>query len=259
MPHNSARTGAPAVLRVHRPSTVDLIATELRNAIYSGGLPTGSPLREVEISRQLGVSRSPLREAAQRLVQEGLLTAIPGQGLRVASVGEDRLADLFEARIAVESHAARLLIRNNDDGALTKVKAAFDQLSEAVKGTDARAIGDADLDFHFALVDGAGNARLTRYMSTLVVETRLASFSSQDGYVVRREITPTHRAIMAALESGDVEAATAAIAQHLTEAVARMTGKLAERGIEVETVAEVPEPGAIYELEPIGHAPGTIA
>ena len=75
MPQNSAPAGAPAFLRVHRPSTVDLIATELRNAVYSGGLPVGSPLREVEISRQLGVSRSPLREAAQRLVQEGLLTA----------------------------------------------------------------------------------------------------------------------------------------------------------------------------------------
>ena len=257
MPHNSAPAGAPAFLRVHRPSTVDLIATELRNAIYSGGLPVGSPLREVEISRQLGVSRSPLREAAQRLVQEGLLTAIPGQGLRVATVSEDRLPDLFEARIAVETHAARILIRNNDAGALTKVTAAFDHLVEAVKGTDARTIGDADLDFHFALVEAAGNTRLTRYMSTLVVETRLASFSSKEGYVVRRDVTPSHQAIMASLKAGDAEAAAAAIAEHLTEATARMTGELAERGIEVETVAGAPEPGAVYELGPIDHTPGS--
>jgi DNA-binding GntR family transcriptional regulator len=251
MPHPSAHRNAPAVLRVHRPSTVDLIATELRNAIYSGALAVRSPLREVEIARQLGVSRSPLREAAQRLVQEGLLTAKPGQGMRVAVIGEDRLDDLFEARVAVESHAARMIIDKHDDAAVAKVQRAFDHLLQAAEGNDARAIGDADLDFHFALVDAADNAHLSRYMSTLVVETRLAAFSSKRGYIVRKDITQSHHGIMAALQDWDAEAAADAIREHMVEAVDRLTGVLEERGIHVETVTEEPAPAGAYALGPI--------
>ncbi|EMY35692.1 GntR family transcriptional regulator [Arthrobacter crystallopoietes BAB-32] len=252
MLQNPVQATAPTVLKVHRPSTVDLIAAELRKAIYSGALQVRAPLREVEIAGQLGVSRSPLREAAQRLVQEGLLTAHPGQGLRVAYVDEDRLDDLFEARIAVESHAARMIIDRNDDDAIAAVEKALARLKEAAEGDDARAIGDADLDFHLALVQAAGNAHLTQYMSTLVIETRLASYSSKEGYVVRRDVTPTYHAIVDALKAGDGDAAADAIREQLAAAVDRLTGKLAERGVEVDTVAEEAKPADGYSLGPIG-------
>src|SRR5690606_23013631 len=96
---------APSVFRVERLSTVDHIAIELRKAIFSGGLPVGRSLGEVEMAAQLGVSRSPLREAAQRLVQEGLLVAIPGRGLSVPEITGAQVEDLYEARLAIESQA----------------------------------------------------------------------------------------------------------------------------------------------------------
>jgi DNA-binding GntR family transcriptional regulator len=97
-PPGADLTTAPSFSPVTRPSTVDLIQTELRNAVYAGVLTVGSSIREVEIANQLGVSRGPLREAAQRLVQEGLLVATPGRGMRVATIGRDRLPALYEAR-----------------------------------------------------------------------------------------------------------------------------------------------------------------
>ena len=103
----------PLVKMVRRPSTVDLIAVELRNAIYSGTLLPGSSVREAEVASQLGVSRGPLRESAQRLVQEGLLVARPGAGLRVATVGADQVAELYAARLATLSHRDGYVVRTD--------------------------------------------------------------------------------------------------------------------------------------------------
>lgn len=252
MAQHVSHAGAPAVFRVARASTVDLIARELRNAIYSGALGVGTQLGEVEIAQQLGVSRSPLREAAQRLVQEGLLTATPGRGLRVSLIEGDQIDDLYAARTAVESEAVRLLVQNNDAAALAAVESAFETLVTASEGTDPRTIGNADLDFHWALVDASGSARLRRYMSTLVLETRIASFSLSRGYVVRRNISDSHQNILDAVRSGDADAAASAVTVHMKEAVARLRGHDTEQGIEVETVQEPHSTGAI-PLAPISH------
>lgn len=232
-----------------RASTVDLIARELRNAICSGALGVGTQLGEIEIARQRGVSRSPLREAAQRLVQEGLLTATPGRGLRVSTIEGGQTTDLYAARNAVESEAVRLLIKNDDADALAVVESAYENLVSASHGRDPRTIGDSDLDFHWALVDASGSLRLRRYMPTLVLETRIASFSVSQGYVVRRDVEESHESILAAIRAGDADAAVAAVGALMDKAVARLTGVDAS-GLDVETVEEPHHTGAIA-LEPL--------
>lgn len=247
MPQSTPRSGAPAsVFRVPRTSTVDLIAVELRNAIFSGALPVGSQIGEVDISSQLGVSRSPLREATQRLVQEGLLTATPGRGLRVSKIGPQHVADLYAARLAIESASLRIIMQRHDSDAITQLDEALETLADVSKGTDARAIGNADIAFHEALVDAAGSRRLSLYMSTLVIETRIASFSSPDGYAVRRSVSPTYRTLLDAIGAGDVDAAVSALALQFDDAVSRLVGKDAE----VETV-ETPPDAVPPSFEPI--------
>ena len=86
---------------LRRDSTPERIATQLRSGIVSGRLPPGQALREVEIARQLGVSRGPVREAFQRLIQEGLLEAHPARGVFVPQLTADDIADLYLARSAV--------------------------------------------------------------------------------------------------------------------------------------------------------------
>ncbi|TQO22220.1 GntR family transcriptional regulator [Paramicrobacterium agarici] len=247
MPQSSTRTGAPiSVFRVPRTSTVDLIAIELRNAIFSGALPVGSQIGEVEISSQLGVSRSPLREATQRLVQEGLLTATPGRGLRVSRIGPEHVSDLYVARLAVESEAIRIIIDRADPEALALLEKQFEALVEVSEGTDARSIGDADIAFHQKLVDAAGSRRLSHYMSTLIIETRIASFSSPDGYAVRRSVSPTYTTLLDAIRNADADAAVSALAVQFDDAVSRLVGKDAE----VETV-ETPPDAVPPSFEPI--------
>lgn len=253
MPRQAGRPGQPgSVFRVARRSTVDLIAAELRNAIFSGALPVGSALGEVEISSQLGVSRSPLREATQRLVQEGLLTATPGRGLRVTRIGPDDVPDVYTARSAVEGHAVRLIAERPGRRPVGTLVGALAVLERVSAGEDARAIGDADLAFHQAVVDAAGSIRLSRAMETLVIETRIATFSMADGYAVRRSVSPTYQELIDALESGDVTAAIGALDLQFSDAVARLTGTSGE----VDTVE--PTPGApAPTFEPIDPSAST--
>src|SRR5699024_6005339 len=89
------------VFPVARTSTVDLIAIALHNAIFSGALEVGTPIRQIEKAAQVGVCRGPVREAARRLVQARLLTAVPGRGLRVGTSTADHVADPYPARAAV--------------------------------------------------------------------------------------------------------------------------------------------------------------
>lgn len=238
---------APFLSPVTRPSTVDLIVRELRDAIYSGALRVGTPIREVEIAGQLGVSRGPFREAAQRLVQEGLLTATPGRGLSVVTIGRERIPALYAARATVETTAARLAVARASDAEVAAVRGAYDALVEAGRSEDARRIGDADLTLHWTLVAAAGNPWLLRWMTTLIVEVRVASFTVSDEYAVRRDSAASHADIVERLEARDADGLVAAIATNLDGAVERLT---APQDADVETLEE-PHPVPPPRLDPI--------
>lgn len=229
MAHATSRPRASTtVLPVARTSTVDLIAEELRSAIYAGVLPVGSALREVDIASQLGVSRSPFREAAQRLVQEGLLTNFPGRGLRVTHITGDEVIDVYRARLAIESEAVSVICDAHatlHQRHLIEITRSFDLLVAASSGDDPWSIGDADLTFHQTLVDQAQSKRLSRHMSTLVIETRIISLSAQDGYSVRKSVSPTYNTLISALTARDTHRAIAALSQQFSDAIDRLLGR----------------------------------
>jgi len=213
----------PFVVRVARPSTVDLVAEELRDAIFTGSLPPGSSIMEVHLANQLGVSRGPLREATQRLVQQGLLTAHPGRGLYVAVIEADQAGDVYRARFAVEAEALRALVKNPTNDALTTLTSHLEALQDAITAGDAMTVGNAQLAFHQALVDLAGSQRLSHYMATLVIETRIAALSHPAGYTVAGELSPDHRQLITSIANGDILASLTCLHTLLTEAFKHLT------------------------------------
>lgn len=231
-----------AVLALERTSTVHLVAQELRKAILAGDLPVGGPIGEVEIAAQLGVSRGPLREAAQRLVQEGLLVSIPGRGMRVRRIGPDEVPDLYEARLAVEAHAARRLAQRPDRVQIAELEACLARLVSVSEGDEAVPIGDADIAFHRELVRLVGSERLSATIGTLLAETRIASLSEPDGYQVVREVSPTYRELIDAIAAGDGEAAVDALSRQFEAAVARLTGRDASAETVESSLATDPAP-----------------
>ena len=155
---------------VHQESTAALIARQLRDAIMHGRLEPGAQLSEAELSAQFGVSRGPLREAMQRLVQEGLLRSERNRGLFVIELAGDDVRDIYAARSAIESAAATMILRAADPAALAELRSACASMTKAAKKKDMVGLSDADLRFHEVLVTQSGSPRLMRMHETLIVE-----------------------------------------------------------------------------------------
>ncbi len=202
-------------------STPELIADRLRSEILDGRFAPDDQLSEVEISRQLKVSRGPIREAMQRLIQEGLLRAERNRGVFVVQLNADDIRDVYLARAAVERAAASVVAEHQPAGALAALQQIVNDLSASVGG----AWGDLisyDLSFHQALVDAAGSRRLSRMFSTLSAETRLCLMRLEPFYERPAEVVAEHQAIVDALKAGDVQNVTRLIQAHMDASVVRL-------------------------------------
>ncbi|GAA0035697.1 GntR family transcriptional regulator [Brevibacterium metallidurans] len=222
-PHTSE---LPVLRRVVRSSTIDLVAEEIRNAIYRGSLLPGQAINEVRTAELLGVSRPSLREALQRLVSEGSVSHAPGRGAWVKRMGTEDIDDVYAVREAIEVQAVRMIIRGQRATAL--IDEALEALESVVDGSVARVIGDADLDFHHAIVACSGSPRLTTLMKASMVHTRLLSLSAPGGYEVRCDLIDVHRSLAEAIAAGDEEQAVGIVARISAEAVARLRNPASE-------------------------------
>jgi DNA-binding GntR family transcriptional regulator len=189
---------------VARSTASSRVTDALRAAILDGSMVPGAQLKETALADRLRVSRGPLREAVQRLVQEGLLWTQPHHGTFVVELGRDDVADIYLARRAVESTAAmRLMEMSDKTEALTSLEAAVSNLRTAVQDGGWSAVVAADIAFHERLVDSVKSKRLTRMFGTLAAETRLCMnllVASTDWV---RGVVADHRELVAALGGDD--------------------------------------------------------
>lgn len=215
---------------IDRRPTSDVIADELRRRIVEGDLAPGTQLGEVALADRLEVSRGPVREALQRLVQEGLAVAERHRGVFVATLDEHDAADVYVARAAVERSAALVLVRRGDAAAVDHLAELVEQMRAAAgrrpeRGTGTatswRRLADLDLAFHEALVDAAGSRRLTRMYGTLVAETRMVLAGLEQAYPDGATVVAEHDRLVAALRRGDEAEVLAAVDDHLQHATAR--------------------------------------
>ena len=207
---------------VPRRSTVEIISDELRSAIQYGSLAPGTQLGEADLAARLGVSRGPLREATQRLVQEGLLRSEPHRGLFVVSLDTDDIRDVYLARLAIERAACQLVMERNRGEALVQLTQALESLVSAARKRDRVAMSDADQAFHEVLVRAAGSPRLERMAQTLLVETRMCLGALQEKYPEPHELVEEHRVLVEAISDGDEERLLRLIAEHLTDPIHRL-------------------------------------
>jgi DNA-binding GntR family transcriptional regulator len=214
---------------LRRDSTPERIATQLRSGIVTGRLPPGQALREVEIARQLGVSRGPVREAFQRLIQEGLLEAHPARGVFVLQLTAGDIADLYLARGAVETTAAQLLARPGTARPIDELSAALSEL-EAAPVDDWNKLADLDLRLHEALVRSAGSKRLARMFDTLAAETRLCMVALEPFYPEPADLVTEHAEIVQAIQRRDAAAATQLLERHMADSVRRLVGRSGPAG-----------------------------
>jgi len=148
---------AASAIRIPRATFASMVTERLRTSIVTGSLKPGSQLSEVELANSFGVSRGPVREALQRLVQEGLLHSEPHRGVFIPVLTDDDVLDIYLAREALESAAIRSIVTNDTSAAASQALDQYvTQMEKAEAKGDWEAVGNFDLEFHVALVDASG-------------------------------------------------------------------------------------------------------
>jgi DNA-binding GntR family transcriptional regulator len=203
-------------------SLVDQVHRRLRRAILDGALGPGEPLRQEVLARELGISRTPLREALNRLASEGLIEFRPRRSAIVAEFAQRAIEEDYAARLIVEPAAARLAAKRRDPEALAALEAALRAGRRA--GGDADRQFDAARAFHVALVGAAGNPHLTRFVESLwggriapVFYARQARLSGRPEHDLAE-----HAEIVRLIAEGEAKAAAVAVEKHLTAALSAL-------------------------------------
>ena len=180
----------------------DDVYRSIRDAIVRGQLAPGEQLRDQELGAWLQVSRTPVREALQRLAQAGLVVAEPGRMTRVAP--EDPALILAARQIAAELHglAIDLAFPTLDEAALDEMEKANDRLSAALGAGDAEAAIAADDDFHEVALTRSGNPLIPDHLEVVTATLRRAEFL-HFGSVKGSASPEQHTEITAAVRAGE--------------------------------------------------------
>jgi DNA-binding GntR family transcriptional regulator len=195
-------------------SVVDQVHAILREQILNGELPRGSRLPQETIAAELGVSRTPLREALRRLASEGLVTLQPNHGATVAGLDFSDMHDAWVARLAIEPSAARLAADRREPDELERMAAA---IAAQRQGGDAASGLDANREFHLALVASSGNRHFDHFAHMLwVSRISVAIYTAQasesagvDGWA------DEHEAILVAITAADGDRAERLTRAHI--------------------------------------------
>jgi DNA-binding GntR family transcriptional regulator len=187
----------------------------LREYVVTGTIPLGARLDESSLAQELGVSRTPLREAIGRLTQEGLVEYRPYRGNFVRGFTVKQLNDLYEVRKALEALAIRTAVAKLTEQQLQTIREILDDVDAALQRGDLAAYGAADRRFHAAIAGFSENDVLVESLNRLTDQIQVArAIANRDPAVVER--TARERPlILSALESRDADAAARLMAEHI--------------------------------------------
>jgi DNA-binding GntR family transcriptional regulator len=190
----------------------------LRRRLADGTYPPGLHLREEDLAAQLGVSRTPVREALRRLDAEGWLRVVPNQGAFTQYWSPRDIEEVFDLRALLEAHAAERAAAAPDRRGLAEMEAACEAAEAALPGGDLAAletISDANVRFHRALWEMSGQARCRAILGNLaVLPMALRNFRNFDAAGLRRSLDQ-HREMIAAIAAGDAAWAGAVMRAHV--------------------------------------------
>lgn len=214
-------------------SYTDQVRETLIRAIADGALEAGSVYPMSLLAEQLGVSRTPVREALLQLQQRSLIRIERNQGVRILGRTTNDLRDVFQVREWLEVPAAQAAAERMTDEDQQALADCYARLREAANAGDPAEFALLDRDFHALILELSGNARVVR------VVTELREFLISHGYATTwtidalPEIARQHEPILAALTERDGPAAAAAMADHVRRTAAATINAASEDAADV--------------------------
>jgi DNA-binding GntR family transcriptional regulator len=191
------------------------------NAVMSHRLPPGTRLGEAEFCELYDVSRTTVRKALQRLAHDHIIELRPNRGAIVASPSPKEARDVFAARRALEREIVPLVVKRATPASLRAIRAAIEAEEAARRSADRAAWIRLGGEFHLLLAELAGNAVLQRFMAELVSRCSLiiALYENPGAPMCGNH---DHQELLALIERGDAQQATALIEHHLIEIEGRL-------------------------------------
>ncbi len=193
----------------------DMVFDVLMSAIMQGQLSPGERLLEVQLADEMGVSRTPVREAIRRLELEGFVVMVPRKGAYVAGLSINDVEEVYEIRTVLETLAVRLAAQRMQPADY----AQLDELSEKMRATWQEGNVDnwvsLDASFHELLYKFSRNERLVAMMNNIMEQLSRYRIISLANVEVRHNSLSEHQELIEALKRHDSEAAATAVAMHI--------------------------------------------
>ena len=213
--------------RGKRESRVDQAYAEIRRRILDNHYAPGHHVLEQELAADLGMSRTPVREALVRLQNERFVQLIPRHGMRVVPLSIQELREVYEVLTSLELTAIERLARADlDEEALAAIEKPVDEMDSAVKKKDVDAWAQADERFHRTLVTLCGNQRLAAMVETLWEQSHRARMTTVRLRASLDQSNREHRALLDAIRQGDWRQARTRHAKHRERAMAEIVNLL---------------------------------
>lgn len=213
-------TSDPQAGRGDRESLSERVYRTLRLRLRQRAYAPGQFLSESMLATELGVSRTPVREAVQRLAQEGVVTVIPKRGIMVAALTLDAVEEVYALREVLEGLAARLCaVRAASAGIVERLEAILARTAEAPDDIDV--LTALDHEFHAEIANGAANGRLASLLENMRDADLLQQYGLRDApHRARYRVASLneHRAVVDAIDAREADEAEAAMREHCRSA-----------------------------------------
>ena len=193
-------------------SLTDSAYTRLKRLIVTLGLPPGAAVDEGALQDQLGIGRTPIREAIQRLERDQFVRIVPRRGVFVTTVDVDELATLFETRSVIEPYAARLAAKRGTADAWEQMSA---ELARAERLKDSSKLLLVDRRCHEIMWEAAGNRYLTDTLEMLYTHSERVWHLYLRKVADMHTAVGEHREVLHALASGDADLAATLVESHV--------------------------------------------
>ncbi|WP_193753507.1 GntR family transcriptional regulator [Aureimonas ureilytica] len=212
--------------RISRTSLHDTIVGRLRDMIIEGALEPGTRLHEGQLGEQLGVSRTPLREAIKYLASEGLVELIPSRGATVRRFDRKDVHDMLVVIRELEHLAGRLACEAGTDAGIAAVRRAHDAMMERYRAGDRLAYYKLNQEIHTRIVELSGNSALAHVHAGLQMRLKRVRFIAHEGAEKWAAAVAEHEEMIVALEKRDGPALAEILTRHLSRAWERVENML---------------------------------
>ncbi len=214
------------VIPIERPTLHTIVVSRIRDMIIEGSLPVGVRIHEGQLGEQLGISRTPLREALKVLASEGLVDLIPSRGAVVTTLTPKAAQDMLDVLKQLEAMAAPLICRNATDEEIGEIRRLHDEMLNFYATRSRLEYFKLNQQIHSLLISLAGNQSLSLVYEILQTKMKRIRFIGDRKDESWQAAVEDHEKIIKALEARDGQKLAEAMVEHVTSSWDRIKSAL---------------------------------